>query len=297
MNGISVSPRYLEETKRLEFACPEKKIDIAYRILNQDSSCLDKLEYYILKYFTRSWIVVKNLDENNAGHEAMFNINSVAQRTGLTRKVIKAENKLGNLFTTISDQLRKLVAEAELTGEERKQTLVLCGSTDQLVKVQEQAEDHEVSSKSANGSESSESESTSEAKEEVKEQAEVRSGSASESESSSEAEEEVKEAEAKEEAKVSDSNSGSKSTSGSESGSESESVAKIKEKIKEQSEVKENKAEETNVEENKAEENKAEENDGSSSSGEYSLEEEAKLALSILGKDSSDESNVATETV
>ena len=70
-----IAMSYNSQTNRLEFACPEKKFDFAHLIINQDSTCFEKLEYFFKKYFTRSWIVLKAAD--GTGTEQLFNINAM----------------------------------------------------------------------------------------------------------------------------------------------------------------------------------------------------------------------------
>src|SRR5437867_2462122 len=103
------------QSNRLEFASPEKKIDIDKRIIHQDSSFLEKFEFFILKYFTRTWVVIKDKDDQ-AGEERIMNINSIAKRTGLKRKVSRQENEAGNLFLAIKNQVNAL---AKLEADEK----------------------------------------------------------------------------------------------------------------------------------------------------------------------------------
>lgn len=109
MDPVNIIITYNDQTKRLEFTSPEKKIDVAYRIINQDSSCFERIEAFFLKHFTRSWVSI------GKDNDSIVNINSVAKRTGLKRKAIRNEIKNCNFEDAIKARLSELVLAEAVT--------------------------------------------------------------------------------------------------------------------------------------------------------------------------------------
>lgn len=145
MDPVNVVMSFNNQSNRLEFTSPEKKIDIACRIINQNSGCLEKFQFWILKTFTRSWIVVKDAD--NADRQ-IININSIVRHAGLTSKIIKKENKTCNLLNAIAEQIKPIISveseeDADLAYETESEVETQEESVESEVEIQESTKEEE----------------------------------------------------------------------------------------------------------------------------------------------------------